>query len=251
MKKLFEKREVLFAVMWIVVYVVGMSVCGAVSEDILIQKSAVSVLGAVISAVLLVFIGKNSLWEYIGLCRAKISAGRMLFYVPLVAVGSVNLWFGVRLNMPVVDTVMYVISMFFAGFLEEFIFRGLLFNAMCRENVVTAFIVTSLTFGAGHIVNLINASGQSVFETLNQVVYACAIGFMLAAVAYVSRSIIPCIIMHIAINSLSTFAVKLPDSISMITTAVISVISVGYGIYLLTIRKRSETKTPETQSPRC
>lgn len=251
MKKLFEKREVLFAILWIVVYVVGMSVCGSFSEDILIQKSAVSALGAVISAVLLVFVGRNALWEYIGLCRSKISAGRMLFYVPLIAVGSVNLWSGVRLSMPVADTVMYVVSMFFAGFLEELIFRGLLFRAMCRENVVTAFIVTSLTFGAGHIVNLINGSGQSVLETLNQVVYACAIGFMLAAVAYVSCSIIPCVIMHIAINSLSVFAIEPSDNVSMIITAVISVISVGYGIYLLTSRKRAETKTPETQSPRC
>jgi len=239
MKSFFEKREVLFAVMWIVIYVVGMSTVESLTDSVFIAKCAASALGAVMSVVLLVFISKAGLAEYLGLCRPKLPAKRMLFYIPLVAVGSVNLWYGVTMKMTVAESAAYVVSMIFVGFLEELIFRGLLFRAMCKSSVKAAFIVTSLTFGAGHIVNLINGTGQSVLETGLQIIYAVAIGFVFAAVAYFSRSILPCILTHIAVNTLSTFAAEHSDTIQMITAGALSVISFAYAGFII-VRERGK-----------
>lgn len=36
------------------------------------------------------------------------------------------------------------------GFLEEMIFRGLLFEAIAKENVKKAIIISSVTFGIRH-----------------------------------------------------------------------------------------------------
>ena len=74
------------------------------------------------------------------------------------------------------------------GFLEEIIFRGFLFKMMEKNNVKTAIIVSSITFGIGHIVNLLN--GAELIPTLLQVCYAIAIGYMLVMVFYKSKSII-------------------------------------------------------------
>ena len=46
------------------------------------------------------------------------------------------------------------------GFAEEVIFRGFLFRAMEKDNVKTAIIGSSVTFGLGHVLNLVNGSGM-------------------------------------------------------------------------------------------
>lgn len=232
MKRFFEKRETIFAVIWIIAYVVGMSAIQSAVEGGALAKGLLAGYGLALSAVFLVFAVKNGLCGYFGLCAPKLSAKEMLFYIPMIATASVNLWFGVQLNYTPLESALNVVSMVFVGFLEEVIFRGLLFRAMCRTNVKAAFIVTSLTFGAGHIVNLVNNSGQSVAETLAQIAYACAIGFAFAAAAYFSGSIIPCIITHITMNSLSTFSVERADGAFLAATLAIMAINVGYGVWL-------------------
>ena len=74
---------------------------------------------------------------------------------------------------------------------------------MARTNVKSAIIVSSLTFGIGHIVNLFN--GQQPIETLVQIVFAVAVGFTLVIIFYKGRSLLPCILFHSINNSLSAF----------------------------------------------
>ena len=74
---------------------------------------------------------------------------------------------------------------------------------MEKDNVRTAVIVSSLTFGIGHIVNLFN--GAELVPTLLQVCYATAIGYLFVVIFRKSKSIIPCIVAHALNNSLSVF----------------------------------------------
>ena len=89
------------------------------------------------------------------------------------------------------------------GFLEEIIFRGFLFKMMKNDNLNRAIIVTSLTFGIGHIINLLN--GADIIPTLMQIMYATSIGYLFVMIFYKSKSLWPCIITHILVNSLSIF----------------------------------------------
>ena len=86
MKKLFDKSEVTFAIVLIVVYVVGSSLMQRVSAMIGIQFLAEAVFNLILSIVLLVFIFKNKLAEHLGLCKSEVKASKMLFYIPLFLV---------------------------------------------------------------------------------------------------------------------------------------------------------------------
>ena len=92
------------------------------------------------------------------------------------------------------------------GFVEEIIFRGFLFEAIAKDNVKTAIIISSITFGLGHLLNLVNGSGMELAANLFQVVGAIAIGFLFVILFYRGGSLLPCIITHSAINTISTFS---------------------------------------------
>ena len=113
------------------------------------------------------------------------------------------------------------------GFIEEMIFRGFLFKMMEKDNVKTAIIVISITFGIGHMVNLLN--GADFIPTLLQVCYAISIGYMLVMVFYKSKSLIPCIIFHSVFNALSIFNSTESTLLSII---VLIILSLGYGLYI-------------------
>ena len=117
------------------------------------------------------------------------------------------------------------------GFLEELIFRGFLFRAMCKDNVKSAIIVSSITFGIGHIVNLLN--GAELLSTLLQVCYAIAIGFLFTIIVYYGKSLIPCILCHSIVNSLSVFAVESDNLLDIITAIVIIVVSLTYTLWII------------------
>ena len=89
------------------------------------------------------------------------------------------------------------------GFLEELIFRGFLFAGMAKKNLRSAIIVSSVTFGIGHIVNLLN--GKPLVETLAQILFAIMVGFTLVILFYKGKSLVPCIVFHSLNNALSAF----------------------------------------------
>ena len=158
----------------------------------------------------------------------------MLLYVPLIILLTANLWYGVAINSSPLETVLYVLSMLCVGFLEEMIFRGFLFNAMAVNGVKSAIIVSSLTFGIGHIVNLINGSGAELLPNLLQIVYATAAGFMFVMMYYKSKSLLVCISAHGLFNALSVFANEANATAEMriLTAILLTVITGSYALYL-------------------
>jgi len=231
MKKLFDREPVWFAVLWIGIYVVLFSAADALSEHIGIPKLITAAAGAAMSVCLYGFIRRHGLSRDMGLCRWQKPWRQDLYFAPIIAVAGVNLWNGAALHVPAWETVWFVVSMCFVGFLEEIIFRGLLFSAMAKSSVKWAFIVASVTFGMGHIVNLL--SGAPLVGTLLQLVYAAAMGFCYTAVFYVSGSLVPCILSHAVTNALSVFAVPASGRADVITAAVLTLAGLGYGWWLL------------------
>ena len=231
MSKLYLKNELTFSIVWIVLYVVLFSVADGISEDLGTLKIVTAPLGIVLTAVLAGWIVKSGLREKYGLCLPKVDGKQMLFGLPLVVIVSTSLWSGFGKSISVTEAVLRVISMLCVGFLEEIIFRGFLFKAMCKTNVKRAVIISSLTFGIGHIVNLLN--GADVFPTLMQIVYAVALGFLFTIIFLRSGSLIPCILTHSAINSLSTFGAEPTGTRLMVITVALTAISLGYAAWII------------------
>lgn len=236
MKNLYEKSKIWFALTWIFSYVIGASCADELSRLVNIEKSITVIFLSAMTAVALLWMKKNDLFREFGLCRAEISPKRILYYVPLFLIASCNLWFGVTVNYKWYITVFYILSMLFVGFLEEIIFRGFLFKAMAENNLKSAIIVSSITFGIGHFVNLINGSGAELIPNICQVVSAVAIGYLFVALFYKTKSLWTPIITHGVLNSLSAFAVDITNIQQIIVSVVISVIAVIYGTFILTKR---------------
>lgn len=125
------------------------------------------------------------------------------------------------------------------GFLEEVIFRGLLFEAMRKDNVKAAVIVSSVTFGIGHIINLFNGSGAELLPNLLQIVYATAAGFMFVMMYLRSGSLLGCIAAHGIFNATSVFAneAKVTPEKQILTAVLLTVITGGYALYLARMMK--------------
>lgn len=234
MKKLYEKNELTFAIVWIAVYCVLQSLANPLNKIVGIEYSASAAFCILQAVVLFAFIRKNNLQKRYGFCKSPVPAKRFLYYVPLVILASGNLWNGFALNYSSAEIICRIVCMLLVGFLEEVIFRGLLFRALAKDNIKSAVIISSVTFGIGHIINLFNGSGMDIAENLSQIVFAVAVGFLLVTIFYRGGSLIPCILVHSAINTLGTFAndTDFTTKMHLLHIAVLIVITVIYTLIL-------------------
>lgn len=245
MRKLYRHSEILFSVFWIIVYVFGSSIADEFSKNAGAEKSITLIFHAIITLFLYIWLRKNGLLKRYGLKRTSIKASKFLFYIPLIFISSVNLWFGIKINMPILKTVFYIGSMICVGFLEELIFRGFLLKAMAKSNATVAIIVSSLTFGLGHIINLFNGSGANLVSNLCQICSAIAFGFLFAVIFYRGKTLIPCIASHSIINALSAFSndAVITDLKEIITSAIIFIVAIIYAIVLCKTLTTKKEKT--------
>ncbi len=238
MTKLYYKNKLTFSLIWIGIYVVLASVADGLSESVGITKVITTPLLIVMSVILLLWIKKNSLIKEFGLSGSVKWNRAVMYYIPLFILITANLWNGVNLNMPIPDTVLYILSMIFVGFLEELIFRGFLFKALCESGVKKAFIISSVTFGIGHIVNLLN--GAEVLPTILQIISAIVIGFLFTALFYKTKNLWSCIITHGIFNSLSAFAVEPNNAGRIISCVLICLIAGLYSAYIMKFKRSAD-----------
>lgn len=131
--------------LWIVVYCVLQSLANPLNNAIGVAYAASAAFCVLQTVVLFTFIRKNNLLKRYGLCKSPVPARRFLYYVPLVILASGNLWNGFALNYSPAETACRIVCMLCVGFLEEVIFRGLLFKAIAKDNIKSAVIISSMT----------------------------------------------------------------------------------------------------------
>lgn len=241
MKNLFDRNQLLFALAWISTYVFSFSAADSVSESLGVKSSITAPLGLLMSALLFGIISRNQLRKYFGLCKIeRPDFKKLLFFSPLVMIASANLWCGVTMKYPALETVLTFVSMLFVGFIEEIIFRGFLFQAIARKHAGLAVGLSSLTFGFGHIVNLLN--GADLQQTLLQICYAIAIGYLFAIILIRTKSLLPCIITHGTLNALSVFSAQSTPEHDIATSFILVIISIGYAVYLKRYHKKGDER---------
>ena len=109
MKKLYEKNELTFAIVWIVVYCVLQSLANPLNKAIGVAYAVSAAFCVLQTVVLFAFIRKNHLQKRYGLCKSPVPACQFLYYVPLIILASGNLWNGFALNYTPVETVCRII----------------------------------------------------------------------------------------------------------------------------------------------
>ena len=209
----------------IIIYVVTNSYC---MKNFGYTSYISTIINTILSILVISFMIILKRVKYYGITKVN-NIKKCLYFIPLLLIVSVNLWNGININNTGSEILFRFLTMINIGFLEEVIFRGFLFKMMAKDNIKSAIIVSSLTFGIGHIVNLLN--GASLIPTLLQICYAISLGYLFVTILIKSKSLIPCIITHILINFLSIFNV---DNTNMmyITSIFLVVISIIYSFYL-------------------
>ena len=236
MRKFYETKPVLFAILWIVVYVVLIAPLRGRFGDGSLQM----LLGLVaISAAMLAVIRLLGIQKELGMTRWLQNGRALLWLLPMWVLSTGNLWGGVSVRYDAITSVMAVLSFLLVGVAEEIIFRGFLFNGMKKTGRLTvAIVVSAITFGMGHIVNLL--TGHATAETLVQMIFAVAWGFLFTFAYLKGGSLLPCIAIHGLIDAFSVFARDnaAADWAYIIATVVIAV------VYCLYLRKQP---TPEPE----
>lgn len=225
MKELFKKKETLFTILLIVIYVVLNSYC---INSFGTTSYITTIINTLISVLLIVLIKTLDRTKYYGLTKVK-NSRKHLYFIPLLIIGTVNIWNGFNINNTPKEILFYILTMINVGFIEEIIFRGFLFKMIEKDNLNKAIIISSLTFGIGHIVNLLN--GATLIPTLFQICYAISLGYLFVTVFIKSKSLLPCIITHSLINSLAIFNVQNELSTYLIPVILI-IISLNYSFYI-------------------
>ena len=235
MLKFYEKNQIVFAVLWIVAYCMIIAPIRGTYGDGSIQM----LLGLIVFSLgLTLFVKGNRLENRFGLDRWPENMKKLLYLIPMWILSTGNIWDGFAPSFKGIALVYALLSMFLVGYVEEMIFRGFLFKGMMNEGrTIIAILVSAITFGMGHIVNLF--TGQAGFETIIQIIFAISWGFILTMVYYKGGSILPCILAHSIIDMCSVVGKDslLVDWIYIIATVIVAII---YCIYLSRIHTEKE-----------
>lgn len=228
MKKLYDKNELWFALVWIIGYcLITIPIRGELGDE-----SPLMLIGlAAIAAGIFAFVKRYGLEEKYGLIKWQGKAADYLFFIPMFILMTGNLWRGLGIKYDGASQLFAVLSMLLIGFVEEMMFRGFLFRVLLKKDPApVAITISAVTFGIGHIVNLL--AGQASLETVGQVLFAIAWGYIFTFVFYKSGSLLVCIFVHGIVDACSMFAANDGSVMEWVYMAATIVIAIIYCAYL-------------------
>lgn len=107
--KLFEKNEVTFSVVLILIYVFGESAMQRISEKAGTEFLAEMIFCIILSLIIFLFVRRNGLKQYLGLKKPEVSASEMLFYIPLLLIGGTSAFFGLGMEYSLTIAVFHTV----------------------------------------------------------------------------------------------------------------------------------------------
>ncbi len=189
----------------------------------------------IVLAIVFLMIGKRESLSYYGVCMWEgeyfLQTNFFLFLVPLVNLPY--LFSGAKINI-----VLALISSVFISIMEELIFRSFLCRSIEQiSNQNKAIIFSSVLFGCLHLLNI---GKYPLVIILLQVTYAFAMGIAFSVVFYECKSVLPCILVHIAVDLLGAFEAE-PILIADIVGTVVCSFCALYFYCFVRNRCKSET----------
>jgi len=128
-------------------------------------------------------------------------------------------------NQPTLGLVLFtLLTAMGVGFVEEVSFRGMMLRALLTRGPWQAALISAVIFGLAHSLNPLN--GASVGATALQLGYTLALGFMFAALALRTGTILPLIVAHGLIDYFGFLAYH---SSTVTTSLSVLVIAVSLG----------------------
>ena len=143
---------------------------------------------------LVVYIGVKKNWhQYFFLAFNK---SNILLVSPLIFILCIILIGTKGLNTESFShlIVMLIMQLFVVAFIEETVFRGIMLRMLLAKGPFTAVWVSSFLFSVTHALQLLG--GQSLEDTVIQIIYALLVGLVLSLLILDGQSIILTILFH-------------------------------------------------------
>jgi uncharacterized protein len=232
MKKLQENKPIWHALIWIMAYIVLVNIGDNLPTILGIEGLATVIILIAFSLILLVYLKKNNWFELYGFNKIKKSdLTKALFFIPLIITIPLHYFRGINKELGYTGFILAILLMMCVGFLEELLFRGFLYQGILKEKGITrAVLISGVTFGIGHVVNL--ARGYSAGHQIIQIVVGIFIGILLALIVALTNNIIPCVLWHIFFNFSGTVT---NSNLKMETymVLIVAIICTLYSAYLM------------------
>ena len=220
-----KNKELFYTIIYIIFYVISNSIVLNNYGQISIQSLLVN---TVITVTLISTIISTKKTKYYGLTKVN-KPKKYLYFIPLILLVLINFIGGIKIINTPKEIVLFMLTMLEVGLIEEILFRGFLFKTIEKDDQKTAIIITSLTFGIGHIVNLLN--GADFIPTLIQIIYSVSVGYLFVKILIKTKSLWPCIITHSLLNALSIFSMQ-TIIIFYISSILMLAVSISYACYI-------------------
>lgn len=114
----------------------------------------------------------------------------LIFILILIAIGNHGLNTSSLSNL----FIMFLVQILIIGLVEEMFFRGFMLKMLLPKGHRTAVFTTSFLFAVTHSLQLIG--GQSIKDTILQIIYAFVVGLLLSLLVVHGQSIIIPILFH-------------------------------------------------------
>ncbi|HIW31678.1 MAG TPA: CPBP family intramembrane metalloprotease [Candidatus Paenibacillus intestinavium] len=150
-----------------------------------------------ITLFLLIYLTIKKQWNrYYFNSLSKLSKRQWIEYIPLLLILIVLLIANNGFQSAPFSFFAYMLlsQIFLVGFVEETLFRGIMLRILMPRGKTVAIVSSSVLFGITHALQAL--SGQSLEDTILQIVYAFILGFVLAILVVRNGSIILTILFH-------------------------------------------------------
>jgi hypothetical protein len=226
-------RSALLFLLIVACVAVAMSMInGIVLMGSLVQLAAEDLVLAITGIFLLM---RLDWWKTAGYTTGIRWAQVPLFVLP-VAVALLSLGEGIKVTAPPVILAFAALTLLI-GFAEETYFRGLILSTLLPTGAIGAVVVSSFLFAAPHLLNILGGVWDPVF-TLADTVAAFGLGVTFAALRLRTGSIWPLVGIHALFDfrsliSLGGIDVPAQSPQVLLTSVIVGIVFVGYGLFLL------------------
>jgi len=233
LKNIYVNKPVLHSLIWLAIYLILNTITDNIAAAYDTDYNMVTAIPNLILALIcLIYLKSTGISKEIGLLsKSTEKASVMLYYIPILALPFLNLFYGINTSLSPIE-ILFLIAMYSGvGFMEEIIFRGLMFKALTKKwNRFTVVAFISFTFAIGHIVSMI-AVGLSGTDTILQIINAFIVGLLFMMVILASGNLAVCVITHILYNFLANISMVGYTHTEIIW--ITSVITILYSVYLI------------------
>ncbi|MHB8050858.1 MAG: CPBP family intramembrane glutamic endopeptidase [Coriobacteriia bacterium] len=200
MKYLRENKPIWHAMVWVAIYVALVNVGDLITPQLPTGIPVTGILLGFLSVALLIYLKRTGLLAAHGLKRPQHGTMALALYlVPLFVIAFLQYAKGLIPDLDARTILFACLLVVGVAFIEEVLFRGFLFQALLKKgNLNRAILISGVTFGIGHIVNL--SRGYSASDQLIQIVAAVGIGIALAYCVALTDSIVPGVVFHALFN---------------------------------------------------